>query len=108
MDPDASRTDDTGEGHVFRYSAAGEDQPAIAIVKAVSWVKDVDVRALTPLHDVIDTEELQSLFKPRSADGGFYRSSGEVTSADQTVTFEYEGCTVTVTDEEIRVEPGRS
>lgn len=107
MDPNASRPDDAGEGHVFRYSADAEDQPAIAIVKAVSWVKDVDVRDLTPLHDVIDTEELDTLFSPRSADGEFYRSSGEVTTADQTVSFEYEDCTVTVTDEEIRIDPGR-
>lgn len=106
MDPGATTPAGSGEEHVFHYSPEDDDQPAIAIAKAVSWVKGVDVCDLEPLHDAVDTEELDALFGGQSPGPGFYRSSNDRASANPTVTFRYEGCRVVVTSDEIRVSGG--
>lgn len=106
MDTGGTTPAGSGEEHVFHYSSADDDQPAIAIAKAVSWVKDVDVCDLEPLHDAVDTEELDALFVDQPAGREFYRSSNDRATANATVTFRYEGCSVVVTSDEIRVSGG--
>lgn len=106
MDPGGTTPAGSGGEHVFHYSPDDDDQPAIAIAKAVSWVKDVDVCDLEPLHGAVDTEELDALFGNQSAGREFYRSSNDRATANPTVTFRYEGCRVVVTSDEIRVSRG--
>nr|WP_049924781.1 HalOD1 output domain-containing protein [Halopiger djelfimassiliensis] len=81
---------------VARKHAVFDDEPiSVAIAEAVATFRNGDVTTLDPLHYAINTDALERLFEPR-ANG--VRSAGAV-------TFEYNGCVVTVSaDGEIRVE----
>jgi hypothetical protein len=95
--------DNSGDSYSFRYSADDDGQPLKGIVKAVSWFKGVDGRALDPLYSVIDPEPLSDLF---GAGGGeFYRHERKPDREDVQVTFSYEECLVTVTPDQILVGP---
>lgn len=59
---------------------------SVTIATAVAEVVDEPVTELEPLHYTIDTDALERLFEPR-ANG--HRASG-------TVSFSYQGCTVSV------------
>ena len=58
------------------------ERPSVAIVTAVGEVTDQDATKLTPIYDIIDPGALDSLLD------GF--------SADLSITFDYEGCTVVI------------
>ena len=75
-----------------------------AVVEAVAWVKGVDVRDLDPLQNWIDTDVLTDLYGGSSAEEDFYRSSGRGPRVGPCLTFEYEGCTVTLTPEQVRID----
>lgn len=99
------RSDD-GEKVSFTYVNDEDGEPALTIVEAVGWVTGVDGRDLDPLHDVLDTETLEGLFK---RDGGtFYRDASRSTADDCELSFRYMGCEVTVTADHIYVEPSGS
>ncbi|AGB39516.1 HalOD1 output domain-containing protein [Natronococcus occultus] len=84
----------TTDCYVIQYDRLDETPLSVAIANAVATYRDIDATELEPLYYVINPEALERLFAPR-ADG--LRSEGSV-------TFEYNGCSVTVTaDGEIRV-----
>lgn len=94
--------DGSGDSYTFHYLADNDDQPLLAIVESVAWVKGVDARELEPLHYAIDVETLSELLRGRRRD--FARGADQPSSL--TVKFRYEGCLVMVTPEEVTVEPG--
>lgn len=98
---------DNGKLHEFTYSNNQGDQLVSAIVKAISWVKGVDVLNLEPLEDTVYTEGLQRIFTGKEEGNDFYRSSAASTSEFPQVSFEYEGCLVTVSPDKISIGPVR-
>lgn len=90
---DDTQNDGSGDGGrvetIHRWDAGGNyGSPAESVIEAVAAVTGTDPRRLTPLYDVIDPEALDALFladdsQPRESIGG-------------TVTFQFEGCEVTV------------
>lgn len=91
---------------MFSYQRGEDNEPALTIVEAVSWVTDTPVLDLEPLHYAIETDDLNGLFGDRPEQGVLYRSSSEPAGADQTTSFRYAGVTVSVTPEEIRIDEG--
>ena len=71
---------------VKKFGGVGDKTPSEIIIEAVTELQDIEFDVLEPLFYTVDTEALDRLFEPDShQDGGF-----------ATLTFEYEGCTVTV------------
>lgn len=101
--PDSHATDDVGERgpFTFAYPTEEDDQPTVAVVEAVSWVRDVPVHALEPLHWSVDTDELEAIFGPG---GATHSPSSESPLDRRCLSFQYEGCHVTVTPDRIRIE----
>ncbi|WP_336003515.1 HalOD1 output domain-containing protein [Halorientalis halophila] len=76
-----------------------EGSISYALVRKVAAEKSVDPEVLTPLHDVIDPDALESLFD--DSDGSMLR--------DGYIVFSYEGFTVRVDhDREITLSEGRA
>lgn len=99
MVPDTT-ADGSGDAYTFHYPTDDDDQPLLAIVESVAWVKGVDARELEPLHHVIDVDTLNALVGGSRPE--FNRAAAK--DAELTVTFRYEGCLVTVTSDRIAVE----
>lgn len=99
QDPPQNNSD-SEDGYTFQYRASGDNQPLVAIVKAVSSFKGVGVTDLEPLNNVVNIEPVNELFGEGS--GEFYRNSSDSRPID--LRFQYEGCLVTVTDDEIQIE----
>jgi hypothetical protein len=78
------------EDAVYRYPRDGAS-PSQAVYQTVAEVKDCDPLELPPLARVIDTDGLNALVEAST-------KRDAVSS-----TFEYAGCTVTVTIDEIQV-----
>lgn len=99
MAPD-SPGNGAGDTYTFQYSSTDDEQPLVAIVESVAWVRGVDSRELEPLHRVINVDTLNDVLgQPR---GEFAR--GTDAPSGLTVTFRYEGCLVTVTQDQITIE----
>ena len=82
--------------YVVQYDRLDDEPLSVTVASAVASVTGHDVTELEPLHYTINTDALERLFEPRP---NGLRTGG-------TVTFEYQGCTVTITaDGEITVEP---
>lgn len=77
----------TDESYTTQYDRLDDEPLSVTIAQAVAAFCDESVTELDPLHYTINADALERLFEPRS-DG--LRSSG-------TVSFEYNGCEVTVT-----------
>lgn len=98
---------DTDDGEAARddllvhYAPERPDQPVSAIVDAVSSVKSTDSSELEPLSRVIDTDALCDLFGGRDERAV---AGGDLAHADPRVTFEYEGCVLTVTADRISID----
>lgn len=89
------------EPYVRQYRAGAPDQPLTAIVEAVSSVKGIDVRELDPIYYAIDIERLNGLAGQNQF--GHREGPTEPNPTDLSVTFEYEGCQITVEDERVSV-----
>lgn len=83
------------------YSIEDVDEPLLTIVEAVADVKGVDTLELQPLQSVINIDSLNTFMSEVSGD--FYRSSSDDSTREPLVTFEYEGCEVTVKGRHVRV-----
>lgn len=100
MTTDTPPTDGSGNTYTCYYGSDEPDQPLTAIVQAVSAMKGVDVRELEPIYYSIDIERLNGLAgRHPSTDRG--RPTDPPT--ELMVTFEYEGCRITVGDEHVSV-----
>lgn len=75
------------------YSPTDPDQPLLAIVKAVSELKDQTSRELSPLQRAIDLEALTELLGER-AEG--HHHPPQRPTAEILVRFRYEECEVKV------------
>lgn len=102
MTPDLP-AEGTDPPYTIQYAADDEDQPLLAIVDSVAWVNGVDVRELQPLHRAVDVDTLEDLL---GRDGReFERSAAADAAAAVTVTFQYEGCRITVDQDHVVVDP---
>ncbi|WP_306058540.1 HalOD1 output domain-containing protein [Natronococcus wangiae] len=81
--------------YAVQYDRLDDEPLSVTIADAVATHCGEEITELEPLHYAINADALERLFEPR-ANG--LRTGGSV-------TFRYNGCTVTVTaDGEIRVE----
>lgn len=103
MYPAGEGSDTAWEAYSFDYSPDTANQPAAAIVEAISWVKDTDALALEPLGSVVDTDALNTLFGRRTDRGDFTGSASDPTPANLRVAFDYEDCAVTVAPDRITI-----
>lgn len=93
---DITTQQSTGESYTVQYNRLDDEPISVTVANAVATAVDTEVTALEPLHYAINADALERLFEPR-ANG--LRSDGSV-------TFQYSGCTVTVTAAgEVTVEP---
>ena len=76
------------------YTLDEDEHPSGAVVRAVASLTNTAVLDLNPLYDVIDPDHLNSLFADIPDDGSTEQS---------TVTFNFNGCTVTVTRNVVHV-----
>lgn len=104
MEPAAGPSDEMEDGFTFNYTPVDDDQPVVAITRAVAWVKDVDVLDLEPLHNVVDTDGLQQFIKKETNGVETERDSNDPFSAEHCLAFAYEGCNVVVSPGQIYVE----
>ena len=81
------------------YRIAEGELPSEAVVRATASLTDTSVTELAPLYDVVD---------PVHLDGLFDDSSDGTDPGVNSVTFEFDGCHVTVTGEAIVVRRAES
>lgn len=87
----------TGTGDAHHRGWSETDELVGVIVGAVADATGVDPLDLDPLYEVIDPEALESIFR-----------NGAHTGGDITVSFEYAGCTVFVSNGIVTVREARS
>lgn len=104
MAPDSQASKEPVPAQTFTYLSNDSDQPAVAIVEAVSWVIGIPADELAPLNNTVNTEALNRLFSKKPKGSDLYRSLIESSTDRLTVTFQYEGCSVRVSSEEISIE----
>lgn len=81
----------------MEYEVGPDELVSMAVVRAVSTVRDCEPCALTPLATVIDPDALDSLFGPQH--NGLPRNGGRL-------SFIYSNCRVTINHNEyIHIEP---
>lgn len=73
-------------------SIGGTESPSMTVLEIVASIKDEPIDRLECLYDAVDPDALNALIEAGGA----------------TVQFEYEGCTVEVTDERVRATDTRS
>ena len=77
----------------IEYSIDAGEAPSASVVRAVASLTNVPVLDLDPLYDVVDPAHLDGLFGGR----------GDGAMAERSITFVFDGCRVTVTQDVIRV-----
>lgn len=92
-------------GHTFTYSPEERDEPAITIVEAVAWLRNLRSQDLEPLQRIIDVDTLNGIFGGRQRE--FYGGSTDSGTSGLALSFQYGGCEVTVEQSRIRVDPER-
>lgn len=86
---DPERSDRTRQ---LSYERDRGESPSEAVIEAVSDHTGTDPLELDPLYHVIDPDALDGVFETAPEDG-----------VDAEVSIRYNGCTVTVTHDEVRV-----
>lgn len=76
------------------YELDPDERPSRAVIRAVASVTNTAVIDLEPLYDVVDTDHLDGVFEEASAESAVRESS---------VTIDYGGCRITVTESAIHV-----
>lgn len=81
-------------GADLTYTLDDDERPSEAVVRAVASLTDSRIIDLDPLYDVVDPDHLNGLFD---------RSGDRRLHTDSSVTFEFNECTVTVTQSTVYV-----
>lgn len=76
------------------YSLDADDRPSEVVIRAVSSLTDTPILDLAPLYEVVDPDHLNGLFD-EPQESGLRESSS--------VSFHFNGCTVTVTKNAVHV-----
>lgn len=97
MDSNQTSGTTTGTGDAHHRGWSETSELVGVIVGAVADATDVDPLELDPLYEVLDPEALESIFRNGARPGG-----------DITVSFEYAGCTVFVSNGIVTVWEARS
>lgn len=92
--PDGPGPGPAGQESELRYRLGGDETPSSAVVRAVASLTNTPALELEPLYDVLDPDHLDGIC------GGGDDETGIETCS---LTFAFNGCLVTVSDEEIRV-----
>lgn len=99
----SSPHDSTAPESVKReYSLEKQDQPLLAIVKAVTEVNDLTYQELVPLQRAIDVEALTELLDSERAES--HQPTYQRRSPGMLMRFRYEGCQVEVERTEVRAQ----
>lgn len=77
------------------YDVDEGEQPSVAVVRAVASLTDTPVLDLDPLYDVVD---------PAHLDGLADAADGRSALTESSVTFRFNGCEVTVTQDTVHVQ----
>lgn len=80
------------------YEIDADERPSEAIVSAIATLTDTAILELDPLYHVIDPEQVDKLIDGQKGD--------DATEA-RSVSFQYDGCQVTVTQTTVRVQIDR-
>ncbi|WP_338739509.1 HalOD1 output domain-containing protein [Haloplanus salilacus] len=94
---DASETD--GSVHRTPYDASTDGSLGAAVVVAIADATGVPTHDIDPLYETVDPDALAALFAPTTTGGARRRG---------VVSFAHYGCHVTVDEDEIVVDTGRS
>lgn len=90
---DDSRPGLAGRGTELTYEIEAEERPSSAVVRTVASLTNTPVLDLEPLHEVVDPAHLDGICGRGTADRG---------TRTCTVSFEFAGCSVTVTGDSVR------
>lgn len=98
MTDNESNSDATNDGRATKtngltYAIDDDESPSEAVVKAVSALTGRDVLDLDPLYHIIDPDHVDGVFENLDSDAG-----------KTEIAFEFNGCHVSVTHEEVAVE----
>lgn len=88
------KSDSSACSRLHSTAIDADESHSVAVVRTVAAVTNTPPLGLNPLHDVIDTESLDRLFE-RPEDTG---------TAGKSITFEFEGCEITVTQDTVGVQ----
>lgn len=72
------------------YDIAPDEKPSEAVVRAVAALTEMPILDLDPLYEVIDPEHVDGIF-----------TTDESRSQHVELSFEFNGCTVTLTHERV-------
>lgn len=97
--PDDSPSNDEDSNPVtgkvdYTYALDEDESPSEAVVRTVASYTDTDVLDLEPLQTVIDVEHLDGLFENARRKRSIERNS---------ITFHFDGCEITVTQDDVYV-----
>ncbi|WP_225336089.1 HalOD1 output domain-containing protein [Halomicrobium urmianum] len=76
----------------YTYEIGRDEAPSVAVVRTVCALTDTEPTDLEPLYETIDPEGLDGIF-----------TGAKDTAGPKSLSFEFGGCDVTVTYDEIRV-----
>lgn len=93
--------DDANNAVSLSYSTDEVDEPVLTVIEAVATVKGLDETALEPLNHAVDVDALRAIFGTDNEDAGGSTVGDDL--AEVTVTFDYEGCEVTVEQNRVHV-----
>lgn len=94
-DPDNGSKDRLSEQDSdLTYEIDDDELPSQAVVRAVATLTDTPILDLEPLYHVLDPDHLDGLIEGAEDNTRFYESS---------VTIDFNGCRVTVTEDAVHV-----
>lgn len=76
------------------YEIGPDETPSAAVVRAVASLTDTAMLELEPLYDVVDSKHLDGLVE---------ESNEKRSSIESSVTFDFNGCEVTVAQDTVHV-----
>lgn len=103
MSPPGANSGESDNRYTFFYRSDEDNQPVMTVIEAVAWIKGVDALELEPLYDTVNVDDIYGLFS-RNHPGVLYRSTTDSATANQELSFDYEGCRVTVNPNEVQIE----
>lgn len=93
-DQDAAAEIDETNQEYLTYEISSDERPSEAVVYAVATLTETSPLDLTPLYDAIDPDHLDGLIERWTTDTG----------DKQSLSFRYNGCTVTIRSERVQVQ----
>ncbi len=93
-DRDTAAGIDGPEQEHLTYDISSDERPSEAVVYAVATLTETSPLDLSPLYDAIDPDHLDGLIERWATETG----------DEQSLSFSYNGCTVTIDGESVQVQ----